>query len=58
MKKEKVYKAEFMEYTNYAHNWVSDGGDQYLEIGTEPFLIKESDLDKYNKFGKGFEVIR
>ena len=59
---EKVYEVEFMNYTNCMHEAVCDDRDfsnlKYLKIGKEPFLIKESDFDKYMKYGNGFRVVR
>ena len=60
---EKVYEVEFMKYTNCMNDTVSDnngelGKGRYLDIGREPFLVKESDLLKYEKFGGGFRNIR
>lgn len=59
---EKVYEVEFMQYTNSIKDTVSDDGEigktKYIHIGNEPFLIKESEFDKYMKFGKGFRIIR
>ena len=34
------------------------GKGQYLTVGREPFLIKESEFDKYMKYGNGFRVVR
>lgn len=31
---------------------------KYINVGKEPFLIKESDFDKYMKYGGGFRVVR
>ena len=52
-----------MNYTNCMNNTVCDnneelGKGQYLHVGKEPFLIKESEFDKYMKYGNGFRVIR
>lgn len=59
---EKVYEVEFMNYTNCKNDTVCDDRDfsnlKYLKIGKEPFLIKESDFDKYMKYGNGFRVVR
>lgn len=59
---EKVYEVEFMEYTNSMRDTVSDGAElgkiKYIHVGKEPFLIKESEFDKYMKFGKGFRIVR
>ena len=59
---EKVYKVEFMEYTNYMRDTVSNqkmeiGNKKYLTVGKEPFLVKESELDKYRVWGNGFRYI-
>lgn len=60
---EKVYSVEFMRYTNACEDTVSDQRDdfisdiQYLHVGYAPFLVKESELDKYSKFGGGFRSI-
>ena len=60
---EKVYEIEFMNYTNVMRDTVCDGETelgkgQYLTVGREPFLIKESEFDKYMKYGNGFRVVR
>ena len=63
MRKEKVYHAEFMEYTNCTKNTVAKYGPnkfkdaEYLDVGCEPFLVKESDIDKYKEFGGGYKVL-
>lgn len=63
MKKEKVYHAEFMEYTNTTKNTVAKYGPdkfkdtEYLNVGPDPFLVKESDIDKYKGFGGGYKVL-
>ena len=51
-----------MQYTNHCRNTVSDGNEdigkiKYLMIGTDPVIIKESDLSKYMKYGNGFRSI-
>lgn len=62
-RKEKVYQVEFMRYSNYEHDCVSnassfgDNPTEYLELGDEPFLIKESDLSKYQQFGGGYKSL-
>ena len=61
-KMEKVYKVEFMEYTNYSKDAVSDetkeiGHGQILHVGKEPFLVKECDLEKYKNYGGGYRSI-
>ena len=60
---EKVYEVEFMQYTNCMNDTVSDGEKEigkatYIHVGREPFLIKESDFPKYQKFGGGFRIVR
>lgn len=59
---EKVYEVEFMRYTNCMKDTVSDGGEigntKFINVGKEPFLIKESEFDHYKKFGGGFRIIR
>ena len=63
MKKEKVYHAEFMEYTNNTKTTVAKYGPnkikdtEYLDVGPDPFLVKESDIDKYKEFGGGYKVL-
>ena len=61
---EKVYAAEFMTYTNCLRNTVSNykEGDpiesvKYLNVGVGTFLVKESDIDKYRKFGDGYKSL-
>lgn len=60
---EKVYEVKFMQYTNCMNDTVSDdekelGKGNYLSVGREPFLIKESDFPKYQKYGGGFRIIK
>ena len=60
---EKVYEVEFMRYTNCMNDTVSDGEQEigkvtYIDVSREPFLIKESDFPKYQKFGGGFRIVR
>lgn len=66
MNKEKVYHVEFMEYTNAVKDTVAKYTDvpnstiphaEYLNVGVEPFLVKESDIQKYKDFGKGYKVL-
>ena len=59
MKYEKIYKVKFMQYTNVMENRVSDNQENcnqdcmYLDT-SEPFLVRESELDLYRNFGGGF----
>lgn len=59
---EKIYKVEFMQYTNVLKDTVSNQTKEvkdkkYLRIGKEPFLIRESELDNYKNWGGGFRYI-
>lgn len=66
IKKEKVYSVEFMEYTNCMKDTVSDidrnelctdwSKANYLEVGNS-FLVKESDIQKYQKYGGGYRSL-
>ena len=65
-KLEKVYKVDFMAYINVLHDTVSDwdgvskitGNEKYLTVkAPNEFLVKESDLEKYRKFGQGYNKI-
>ena len=62
-KLEKVYAVEFMQYTNCLNDTVCDWdgsystslkNHHYLDVGKEVVLIKESDLEKYRKYGQGY----
>lgn len=60
---EKVYAVEFMEYTNYSRDTVSNGereikNMEHINVGKEPFLVRESELEKYRKFGGGFRNVK
>ena len=63
-KLEKVYSVEFMDYTDSLKDHVCDYSTiqhQYpdmLKVTRDPFLIKESDLMKFNKFGNGYRNIK
>ena len=58
---EKIYSVEFMTYTDGLKDTVSDWDGEsgsikdikYLKV-PEPFLVKESDLDKYRTYGDGY----
>lgn len=59
MKYEKIYEVKFLKYTNVMENSVSDhpGSGRvdcmYLDT-SEPFLVRESELDLYRHFGGGY----
>lgn len=60
---EKVYEVEFMEYTNYLRDTVCNrdkeiGDMKYITVGREPFLVRESELEKYMAYGNGFRIVR
>ena len=64
MSTEKIYSVEFMNYTNYMRDTVSDYSEhndlsktKYISVGKEPFLVKESNLDKFKHFGGGYRSI-
>ena len=49
---EKVYEVEFLNYTNCMRDTVSNGAKdikdtEYINVGKEPFLIRESEFEKY-----------
>ena len=63
---ELLYEVKFNRYTNCIEDTVSDWdgvGDvfgakvHYISTPT-PFIIKESDIDYYRKFGGGFKSLR
>ena len=59
---EKVYQVEFMEYTNFARDTVSNnareiGDMKYINVGHGSFLVRESELEKYKAWGNGFRSI-
>lgn len=65
IKLEKVYKVTYMLYTNVMRDTVSDWDGkghsladcEYLNVGKEPFLLRESQLEYYRKFGGGYRNI-
>ena len=53
---EKIYKVEFMKYTNVFKDTVSNQAkeikdEKFLRVGREPFLVRESELDNYRDWG-------
>lgn len=65
MKHEKIYSVEFMSYTNCMQDAVSDWDGEgspnltnikYLDVQS-PFLVRESHLPYFQKFGQGFKSI-
>lgn len=60
---EKAYEVVFMEYTDGMRDTVCNpkkeiGDRKYIIVGHEPFLVKESELEKYSAWGGGFRSIR
>ena len=56
---EKIYQVEFLSYTNCMRDTVwSEEDNKYLDIGKEPFLIRESEFSEYMKFGNGFRIVK
>ena len=62
---EKIYSVEFMNYTDCLKDTVSDWDGEsssikdikYLNVGHN-FLLKESQLELYRKFGGGYRNIK
>ena len=50
---ENVYEVEFKEYENLMKTYVKNSNDELIRVGPGPFLVKESDLKKYEAYGKG-----
>lgn len=60
---EKVYSVTFMEYTNVLQNTVSDKNPdrskvRYLDVSGYSFLVCESKLDTYRKYGNGYKDVK
>lgn len=63
MKEEKVYFVKFNDYTNSTYSTVrysniEEGQDEYLDIPYGGLVIRESELEKYRKFGNGYKTIK
>ncbi len=64
MKTEKIYEVEFMYYTGYSRDAVSSNPGEvkrdtkYLDTSASPFLVRESDLYIFQKYGGGFRNLR
>ena len=64
MKTEKIYEVEFMFYTGYSKDAVSSSPGEakkdtkYLDTSASPFLVRESDLHIFQKYGGGFRNLR
>lgn len=60
---EKVYEVEFMQYTNCSRDTVCNNAEsikdsKYINVGKEPFLVRESELEKYREYGNGFRTVK
>ena len=54
----KIYKVEFIQYTNCMHDTVwNEELNEYIDVGKEPFLIREDEIDKYRGYGKGIKTM-
>jgi hypothetical protein len=51
-----IYKVEFVTYTNGLCNCVTDG-TKYITVSKENFLIRESEIEYWKKFGNGFRKL-
>lgn len=64
MKTEKIYDVEFMFYGSYTKDSVSSNPGEakkdtkYLDTSASPFLVRESDLHIFQKYGGGFRNLR
>ncbi len=64
MNRERIYAVTFNSYTNALKTTVSDGNKdigktEYLNLSQDlPFLIRESELLYYSKFGKGYSMVK
>ena len=50
METERVYEVEFIKYNNYCRTVISDDKGELIHI-TNNFLIRESEIPKYSKYG-------
>lgn len=63
MSKEKIYSVEFRAYTDCTRTTVAKyelnkfKDTEYLDVSNGPFLIKESDIEKYKAFGNGYKSL-
>ena len=58
-KLEKVYIVEFIEYANWTKDLVyNEETRKYLHVESLGFLVRESELEKYRKYGKGYESVK
>lgn len=59
MESTKIYKVEFVEYTNALRDTVSNGNDlgnyKYIKVSKEGFLVREEHLNYISQYGKGIK---
>ena len=53
----KLYKVEFMEYTNPKKNCVKDENKNFLNVCEQGCYIQDKDLELYKNYGGGFRKI-
>lgn len=59
----KIYSVEFIEYTNWRCNTVSNpelesGKGKYINISKDGFLVREEHLEFIKRWGKGIKNIK
>lgn len=57
---EKIYSIKFRSYSNGLRDTIckeNNGKTEYISVGEDPFLIKESDINKYAEYGDGIESL-
>ena len=54
---QKVYRVEFIEYTDYSKNTVRTKFNNYINTNGEPFLIFEDEIERYKNCGKGIKEL-
>lgn len=54
----KIYKVEFLEFTNCLRDTVTDSkNERYFEIPKSGFVIREDDIEYFKNIGGGFKRI-
>ncbi len=54
----KIYEIEFITYTDATKTTVyCESLNQYIEVGNEPFLISEDQVEFYKQFGNGIRSL-
>ena len=55
MKREKIYKVKFIEYTNSNDDYIHTLADDILEVFNGALLIKESDIETVRGWKSGIK---